>query len=615
MDLIPKIKINGKEVPVHRYLRFSIEQKLFEPFRMELEFTYSGHEQDIIIEDASRFLGAKVEFSITDGSGTYTEKKYTGYAGKIKAKDNSLIVTAFSEDFKMTSARKYKSYLNMSFDSMVKQVLSENGISGDIGNVDSSTTLDFFQQYTETDYDFIKRLALLSGAIFYHNGEKFVYTDILSGSEVSAVLGSDLIDFEMESSLENVKFKAHSYNHESHTSSGMSDSQSSDGSSHTFLVESRKKSKEVFSNTEDIVLANFLKYQEHVNKYSKNLASYSDSKRVRVYGKTFNPNISVGVNVKPGSTVMNDAVVVISLKAVFDENGYIGEFVAAPKETKFMPEIKHEEVYKTIVQPALVTNHNDPLKLGRVKIKYIWGGTQETFWCRIANPAAGKDRGSHILPQVNDEVLVAFEYGDPSKPIVIGGLYHSESKPYFNKSSGMAGNSYVEYLLIKTPNGSVIRIFDDKDKEEIKISMKESGEDSPCYVKMVTKGIAGKPEITLEAKEGTVNLLAKNINFTADEKITLKGKKGIEMESEMDIKAKANNFETTAKGNIKQDAMGKIDVKSTGKMTLNSTSGAELSSSANVEVKATAQAKVSGALVESSATGNNTIKGLLVMIN
>ncbi len=582
---------------------------------MGIEFTYSGDEQDIILQDAKDFLGGLVEFSITDLSNVFPQKKYIGIAGKIKAKENSLFIEVFSEDFKMTTARKYKSYLNMNFDSMVKQALSENGINGDIGTVDSSTTLDFFQQYTETDYDFIKRLALLSGAIFYHNGEKFVYTDKLNENTIMAEYGNDLVDFEIESSLENVKFKAHSYNHESHTEQGMSDSQSSTGTSHTFVEESRNKSKAVFSDTEDIVLANFLKYQEHVNNYSKNLASYSDSKRVRVYGKTLNPGISVGVVVKPASTVMDDEVVVISLKGVFDENGYVGEFVAAPKDTKFMPEIKHDEVYKTIVQPALVTDHNDPLKLGRVKVKYIWGDNKETFWCRIANPSAGKGRGSHILPQVGDEVLVAFEYGDPSKPIVLGGLYHSESKPYFNKSSGMAGNSYVEYLLLKTPNGSVIRVFDDKDKEEIKISMKESGEDAPCYVKMVTKGAAGNPEITLEAKDGTVNLLAKNINFTADEKITMKAEKGIDMVSQQDITAKGKNIQTSAQGDIKQEAMGKVDVKSTGKMTMNSASGTEVSSSANVEVKATAQALVSGSIVESSATGTNTIKGLMVMIN
>src|SRR4029079_14639922 len=57
----------------------------------------------------------------------------------------------------------------------------------------------------------------------------------------------------------------------------------------------------------------------------------------------------------------------------------------------------------------------------RVKIKFPWLNDQETsFWARIAVPMAGLDRGTYVLPEIDDQVLVVFEHGDVEGPLVIG---------------------------------------------------------------------------------------------------------------------------------------------------------------------------------------------------
>ncbi len=83
------------------------------------------------------------------------------------------------------------------------------------------------------------------------------------------------------------------------------------------------------------------------------------------------------------------------------------------------------------VVPAIVTSVKDPDKLGRVKIKLPWlADSYESWWARTVQPGAGKDRGAAVLPEVGDEVLVAFAQGDLEHPYVLGGLYNGEDKPH-----------------------------------------------------------------------------------------------------------------------------------------------------------------------------------------
>ena len=48
---------------------------------------------------------------------------------------------------------------------------------------------------------------------------------------------------------------------------------------------------------------------------------------------------------------------------------------------------------------------------------------------RRASSYAGNGYGSFFVPEVGDEVLVAFVQGDMRYPIILGGLYNGEDKP------------------------------------------------------------------------------------------------------------------------------------------------------------------------------------------
>src|SRR5205085_2988322 len=122
-----------------------------------------------------------------------------------------------------------------------------------------------------------------------------------------------------------------------------------------------------------------------------------------------------------------------------------------------------------VVVGVVTNNQDDPDGLGRVKVKFPWlSNDEESFWARVAVPMAGKERGFYFLPEVEDEVLVAFEHGDPRFPYVLGSLWNGQDKPPEKND----GKNNVR--VIKSRSGHVIRLNDEDGKEKIE-SIDKSG--------------------------------------------------------------------------------------------------------------------------------------------
>ncbi len=112
---------------------------------------------------------------------------------------------------------------------------------------------------------------------------------------------------------------------------------------------------------------------------------------------------------------------------------YGNSFRAIPGDVAFRPVPRAPEPRIKGLQPAIVTDNNDPEKLGRVKVLFPWldsvGTDGASWWIRIATMGAGKDRGVFWLPEVGDEVLVSFINGDLSHPVIIGSVWNGKDRP------------------------------------------------------------------------------------------------------------------------------------------------------------------------------------------
>ncbi len=119
------------------------------------------------------------------------------------------------------------------------------------------------------------------------------------------------------------------------------------------------------------------------------------------------------------------------------------------------------------VYPALVTDIVDPDGQGRVKVSLPWSpdgaGSAYAAWARLATLAGGPNRGSWFVPEHGDEVLVAFEAGDPRRPYVLGGLWNGSDAP--PQSMDSAGNNYKK--VIKTRNGVTVTLDDTDGSEQL----------------------------------------------------------------------------------------------------------------------------------------------------
>jgi uncharacterized protein involved in type VI secretion and phage assembly len=155
-----------------------------------------------------------------------------------------------------------------------------------------------------------------------------------------------------------------------------------------------------------------------------------------------NPHLTAGtaVSISLTGASFDGRYVVASTSHRFDRRGYRTRFTVgsrqersllgliAPSETAGPASGSGPPVHGVVT--ALVTGVDDPDSLGRVKLKFPWlSDNYETDWVRVAQFAAGNGRGAVFLPEVNDEVLVAFEHGEVRRPYVIGCLYNGVDHP------------------------------------------------------------------------------------------------------------------------------------------------------------------------------------------
>ena len=239
------------------------------------------------------------------------------------------------------------------------------------------------------------------------------------------------------------------------------------------------------------------------------------------------------------------------------------------------PEIN--KIYGAVI--ALVTDLNDPLMQGRVKVKFPWmpesnGAELSSDWARMATLSGGKS-GIYFSPEVNDEVLVIFDQGDVNLPFIVGVLWNGKDNPPDGPSGKAVMAGQVNQRIIKSHSGHVIVLNDTPGKESIIIQDKSGN----------------KIEIDSIKNEMTIKTMG-NLTLDVGGKFSLKSKLGFEVKSDTN---------GTIEGNTG------IGIKA-GASQLDLQAATAALKSAQIDIQANAAASLKGgAMVE--------IQGALVKIN
>jgi uncharacterized protein involved in type VI secretion and phage assembly len=155
---------------------------------------------------------------------------------------------------------------------------------------------------------------------------------------------------------------------------------------------------------------------------------------------------------------------------------------------------------------AIVTNTQDPQKLGRVQVKLpLLSMLDHSDWVRMLTPMAGKEQGLYCLPQVDDEVLVAFEQGDPNQPYVLGALWNANANP---------PKAPVSQRQLVSRSGHAIVLDDTEGSEQVEIRDRTGKNRIVITSTNNSLVIESEGEITIKAK-GKLTLSGKGVEIDA----------------------------------------------------------------------------------------------------
>ncbi len=170
---------------------------------------------------------------------------------------------------------------------------------------------------------------------------------------------------------------------------------------------------------------------------------------------------------------------------------------------------------------GVVTNSDDPDRLGRVKVKFATlTDEDESAWARVVTPGAGPDRGLQCLPEVGDEVLVGFELDDKARPLVLGGIWNREDPP---PDPDAVTDGKVQARVWRSRNGHRLELRDER-QGSITLELGDAG----C--RLVLK----QDQSTLTAAQ-TLTVAGQEIEIKADRKLTLKAPQ-IEIAGDAEVK-------------------------------------------------------------------------------
>jgi phage protein D/phage baseplate assembly protein gpV len=296
-----------------------------------------------------------------------------------------------------------------------------------------------------------------------------------------------------------------------------------------------------------------------------------------------NPNIGVGtfVEIDEIGDSLAGTYKVTSTRHEYSSNGYVTYFTVEGSRPRSLSAVLGPEQKRIWpgVMPAIVTNVMDDKQMARVKVKYPYLSEDvESGWVRVAMLGGGPETGFIFLPEINDEVLVAFENGDFNRPYVIGGLINGVDKV---PAELTVEGDRIQSRVLQTRLGHKI-ILDDGGAGDEMIKIVDSTGEHFFQMNVTQKKltISTTGEMVIEA-EKDISITSKTGNVSIDAK-----QKSVNIKATQNVSAEATqNVSIKASSNATMEGTAGVSIKSTGSTSVEGTAGLKLQSAAIAQLQ------------------------------
>ena len=430
------VSIDGKRLFSFKSLKLHQSINDHHSFELTLDLETGGNRYAHNLKDSAKWLGKKMTVRTKKSGAPAFLGVVTNVSLHRKNSDfGHILVSGYSTTYLLENGRNFHSWSDCTLDDIVKGLCTDAGVRMQVHS-EYTETIDYICQYNESDFAFMKRLALQYNEWLYYNGTELIFGKPKLPEPVGLEFGTSLISLDI--GVQTLARPAKVFSYLAMHDQSLAEPTPDNASSGQDILgrNAFQASLDIFKKPANQYALPRINYSTEMRNYVRKKQEAEAAESHYVIGRSEHTDLTVGSIVKLTSSFLERVgsvtseslgkFIIIDITHTASEEGYYSnEFRAIPAVTHYLP---LPDVDMPIAEPqmARVTKNDDKLGHGRVKVQMNWQtGDMSTDWIRVMTPDGGSsdevrtNRGFVFIPEVGDHVLVGFRHGDPNRPYVM----------------------------------------------------------------------------------------------------------------------------------------------------------------------------------------------------
>ncbi|GAA1432249.1 VgrG-related protein [Microlunatus lacustris] len=547
----------------------------------------------MVLSKSGAKIGARAKVSVLVSDSQTPVPLIEGEVTALEAEFDSggtfTVVRGYDQAHRLFRGRRTASYVQMTASDIAREVAQRAGL--EVGEVTSTTTVfPHVSQAGQTDWQLLQQLARDTGLEVAVRQGRFSFTAPTTASSAPAVgggsstnplvlaLGADLLRFRSVLTSAQQAGEVEVRGWDVATKQALTATAPAATTSASLPTVTPQDLAALFGGPVHVSTDIPYRTQAEVDEAAKNLADELASTFAEFHGVARgNPQLRAGtaVSIDGLGEPFDGKYTVTTSRHRFDPtSGYTTTFSVTGRHDRSLLGLasggSRPSRAPSGVVVGQVSDASDPERAGRVKLVFPWlSDDYVSDWARTLQPGAGKDRGWTVVPEVGDEVLVAFEQGDFSRPTVLGGLFNgvdTQAQGPIDLVDG--GSGAVNRRSMVSRQGHRLDLLDQAGHKE---GVRVATADDTLVIDLDQVGTT--------------------VTVHADGKVLVEGSKGITIDAaSSDVQLKGGQISLRASNGVTVDAGG-------GAVSLTGVT-AKLEGSTSTEVKGGATCSVTGGVVK-----------------